>query len=243
MLRSVDQFKIQGVFKVFRERAAEKPQYVVLMKDRGFICTCLSLQNVGIVCRHVFLLLRQNLEFKYHISLIPRRWFHEKHQGLNDSQLKVRPFFTSKFDNTASDAGLVPPSDFMSTVHAFLPSKSQLPVLTEQEAIRAWRHSDITNKVMALADEASNNRETFDMLGRGLETLQRKLCAKTLGTEPVEDSVDVSGKGRFQTKRPQNFLEGSQKRLKAKSFAERSRKHAEAESSTEESQDEDWIVE
>jgi hypothetical protein len=213
MLRSVDQHKVQGVFVVFRERAASHPQYVVLMRNRSFICTCLILQNVGIVCRHVFLLIRQNPVFKYHISLIPRRWFREMHQGLSNKDLRVQPFLTSDtFVDEASNQREFPTDDYMDIVHALLPSKSQHPVISTKEATRSERYSEMSGKAKAIADMASNRREVYDMVRRELSIIDRKVRAKLAGAEPVEEPQDIFPKGRFRRKRIKSALEGGKRK-------------------------------
>jgi hypothetical protein len=225
MLKSVDRRKVQSVFKVFRARAASRPQYVVLMKDRGFVCTCLTLQNVGIVCRHFFYLMQQIPDCKYHISLIPRRWFHSKHQGLMDSDLKVQPFLSSEFQkDTASDERLLPPSDYMGSVRSLLPSMPQLPALPQKEASRTWRYSEISGKAKSIADLASNNTDAFHMVERELQILQRKIRAQLTGSMPVEDPEDVSPKGRFRTKRIKSSGERSRKRTKTDECREQNTK-------------------
>lgn len=211
-LRSFDKLQVQSVFKVF-EAPGDRPEYVVLLKeDKGHMCTCMKLQNAGIVCRHFFLLQRHGLGFQYHISLIPRRWFHERHQGLKDSQLSVQPFLSSNYYKATST---LPSSDYMSTIHAHLPSKPQPPVLTEEEASRTWRHSDMSGKGKKIFDSASNSTEVSDLVRRELDILERKVFAAMSGTVPVEDPVDVSGAGRFRTKRITSWIEGARKGTKA----------------------------
>jgi hypothetical protein len=85
MLGLVDRSTVEVVFRMFRPASEDRPRYVLLMKDGGYLCSCMTLQHVGIVCRHYFRLITRVPKCRYHISLIPRRWFHEQHQGLKDS--------------------------------------------------------------------------------------------------------------------------------------------------------------
>jgi len=215
MLRSLDQGKVKGVFAVFREVAAKRPQYVVLMKDRSYFCTCLTLQNVGIVCRHLFLLIRRNPEFKYHISLIPRRWFQEGHQGLKDEDLRVQPFLTSGTFEGRADNEDFPDDGYMGVVQSLLPSESR-PVISKKEATRSGRFSEMSGKAKSIADMASNDRETYDMVQRELALIDRKVRAKLAGGEPVESLPDIHRKGRYRRKRIESAVEGSRKRAKVK---------------------------
>ncbi|KAI9233998.1 MAG: hypothetical protein BYD32DRAFT_424540 [Podila humilis] len=67
-------------------------EHVILLNDGSFICTCLLLQNNGIVCRHYFHLMQIDSRFKYHVKLIPRRWFKEHLQDSQDLEESFGPF-------------------------------------------------------------------------------------------------------------------------------------------------------
>ncbi|CAB4492367.1 unnamed protein product [Rhizophagus irregularis] len=59
--------------------------YILLMTNRWHICTCLLLINSGIICRHYFKLMMETNDAKFHISMVPRRWFKENLQSDNDN--------------------------------------------------------------------------------------------------------------------------------------------------------------
>ena len=46
----IDVDKIEKIFGISHILAPERPQYVILLKDGSFLCTCLLLQNTGVVC-------------------------------------------------------------------------------------------------------------------------------------------------------------------------------------------------
>jgi hypothetical protein len=202
---------IHGVFKVFRQRAEGRPQYVVLLKDRSFLCSCLMLQNAGIVCRHAFLLMRQNPMFRYHISMIPRRWFREMYQGLTDKDLRDQKFLASEFLASGTEK---PPENFMRSIQALLRPSSHLPVITQEDATKSWRFSELSGHMKSIADMASNSKEEYHFAVGALKTIERQVRAKLPGGEPVEDLEDVSKKGRFRTKRIRSACEESRKRKK-----------------------------
>src|SRR5215204_2158976 len=54
--------------------------YVILLKDGWHICTCLLLINSGVVCRHYFKVMMDSNDAKFHITLIPKRWYKENLQ-------------------------------------------------------------------------------------------------------------------------------------------------------------------
>ncbi|CAG8819964.1 24568_t:CDS:1, partial [Racocetra persica] len=64
--------------------------YIVLLKNYSHICTCLSIIQQGIICRHYFRIMLATSAAKFHICLIPSRWYYKDLDGFNE------PFFTTK---------------------------------------------------------------------------------------------------------------------------------------------------
>ena len=62
--------------------------YVILLKDGWHICTCLLLINSGVICRHYFKVMMDSNDAKFHISLIPRRWYKENLQDDEQNLIK-----------------------------------------------------------------------------------------------------------------------------------------------------------
>lgn len=74
MMTTIGSDQIVCVFDVtyHLDLGQKKQQHVILLKDDSFLCTCLLLQNNGIVCWHYFHLMQVDNHFKYHVKLIPR---------------------------------------------------------------------------------------------------------------------------------------------------------------------------
>jgi len=211
MLRKVDRSKIEGIYKVFRLLTKDRPQYVLLMTNGGYMCSCLLLQNAGIVCRHFFLLMRQSPKCMYHISLIPRRWFQEQHHGLKDSDLKGRPFlFCATHD--ADVLSQAPSERYMDFIHDVFPSRPQAPALSKTEATRSWRLSNISGAAKTIADIVAGDQEAYNLVNRELNNILLKLRAKSSGSEPIENPMETNLKGRPRTKRVQGEYEKNVKR-------------------------------
>jgi hypothetical protein len=51
------------------------PHYVVILKDSTSICTCMSIVNKGMPCRHQYHVLLQSSRAVFHITFINNRWF------------------------------------------------------------------------------------------------------------------------------------------------------------------------
>ncbi|KAF9994795.1 hypothetical protein BGZ79_000406, partial [Entomortierella chlamydospora] len=90
--------KIEAVFEVTHTFPPKLKQYVILFKDDSHICTCLLLRNKGITCAHFFRAMKADERVRYHIRLIPRRWYHEYRQDDPNLEEEIRglPFMISK---------------------------------------------------------------------------------------------------------------------------------------------------
>ena len=62
--------------------------YVILLKDGSHICTYLLLINSEVICRHYFKVMMDSNYAKFHISLIPKRWYKENLQEDEESIIK-----------------------------------------------------------------------------------------------------------------------------------------------------------
>lgn len=215
MIRKIDPGQVERVFKVSRLLARDRPRHVLLMKGGGFFCTCLSLQNTGIVCRHYFLLIRQVPECPYHISLIPRRWFQEHYQGLKDSDLTIEPFrYCTVFDDESNDTGEVRPADnYMGFVRDILPRTSQ-PLLSREEATKQSRYSNMSGAVKSIVNIASDNREIYDFVENEFKRVLLEVRSKTVGSIPVENPQGPIATGRPSSKRTKSSTESPKKKKK-----------------------------
>jgi hypothetical protein len=49
--------------------------YVILLKNDAHMCSCLMVIRKGVVCRHYFQVMLNTCEARFHIRLIPSRWY------------------------------------------------------------------------------------------------------------------------------------------------------------------------
>ena len=76
LIENIPHNSVQQVWKIIRHRGQKlKPQYIILLDDGSHLCTCLWLINRGIMCRHFFRVMSYSVNARFHISLIPRRWY------------------------------------------------------------------------------------------------------------------------------------------------------------------------
>src|SRR5215469_18322523 len=86
LLTKLGDDKVASVFDVWNAANPRQLQHIIILKDGSFICTCLLLVNSGVVCRHFFHLMTVEKECKYHVSLIPTRWYKEELQNATTSE-------------------------------------------------------------------------------------------------------------------------------------------------------------
>ncbi|CAN0472873.1 unnamed protein product, partial [Ascophyllum nodosum] len=54
-------------------------QYVVLgMKDGGHLCSCRTLQELGLCCRHFWAAMRLSRKYKFHVGILNQHWLAEQ---------------------------------------------------------------------------------------------------------------------------------------------------------------------
>ncbi|GJJ70982.1 zinc finger SWIM domain-containing protein 3 [Entomortierella parvispora] len=92
LTKNIDPALIEQVFRVASKLELHEPVLVALLKDGSYLCTCLLLQKSGIVCRHFFQLISEDDRFKYHLSLVPKRWHGGRFQDNPDFNVSKTPF-------------------------------------------------------------------------------------------------------------------------------------------------------
>jgi hypothetical protein len=85
---------VSEIWSVTVNNTTNVKHYIVLLMNNSYICTCLSIVQQGIVCRHYFQVMLTTNNAKFHIRLIPSRWYYKDLDGSRE------PFFTAdKFCN------------------------------------------------------------------------------------------------------------------------------------------------
>jgi len=77
--------------------------YVVLLKNDAHICSCLMAIRKGIICRHYFQIMLNTCEAKFHIRLIPSRWYQEDKDASYEKFIIADKFRDSISINTVQE--------------------------------------------------------------------------------------------------------------------------------------------
>ena len=94
MISDVNKNQITSMWTVTVENKLVEKHFVILLANGSHHCSCLSLINRGIVCRHYFQIMLRSPMAKFHLRLIPSRWYYK------DKDASKEPFLVaSKFES------------------------------------------------------------------------------------------------------------------------------------------------
>src|SRR5579859_1570564 len=75
---------IKEIWEVKVGNSLKGKHHVVLLKNGAHLCSCLTIIRKGIVCRHYFQVMLCTQEARFHIRLIPSRWYQENKDVANE---------------------------------------------------------------------------------------------------------------------------------------------------------------
>jgi len=90
LIAGLDRERIQELWHVSSLDKKSK-HFIVLYDEAAHICTCLTLINRGIVCRHFFVTMLSSTIAKFHVGLVSQRWYAEASMANVNSTLKSEP--------------------------------------------------------------------------------------------------------------------------------------------------------
>jgi hypothetical protein len=234
MMRTVGSETVECVFDVtYRlDIGRKRRQHVILLKDSSYICTCLLLQNNGIVCRHFFHLMQVDRRFKYHIKLIPRRWYMDHLQDSEELEESFGLFLRAMTQQAnigeggdgTPDVPDVPAVTFMSDIFKIFPSAPSLSQDDQSHLSKKRRHGEISGLVKDIFNVVESSPEMFEIVKEGLSDV----IVKGRGLDGMKDPVHVKAKGRPRKSRMKSSMETTTRSTKCgvcNKLGHNSRKH------------------
>jgi len=190
--RNIDTAQIDGVFAVFdaTDIYRRRTQYVVLLHDGSYICTCLLLQNSGFVCRHFFHLMQVDYRFKYHLKLIPNRWHTESTQDKADFDISARPFVHAKVHILGDET--IPDGTYMSDVLKAFPLTPTILPDHQAQLSKKRQFAEISSQFKEVSKVLEENPEMFGMVKDSID----EIIVKGRGFEGMRDPPTLKAKGR-----------------------------------------------
>jgi hypothetical protein len=133
--------------------------------------------------------------FKYHIKLIPRRWYKEHLQDSVDLEETFGPFLYATTQNTEASEGQTadaPDAAYMSDMFKVFPLGSSLSQDDKSRLSKRRRHGEISGRMKEIFDAVDSNPEVFEMVKDGLD----QVIMKGRGHDGMVDPTPVKTKGR-----------------------------------------------
>jgi len=103
LLEVCDHDDVKEVWAISVGNSLEAKHHLLLLKNGAYICSCLMNIRKGIICRHYFQVMLNTSEAKFHIRLIPERWYQENKDASHE-QFIVADKFTGTFTTTENSA-------------------------------------------------------------------------------------------------------------------------------------------
>jgi hypothetical protein len=209
LLSRIEASKVDEVFDVAYVLYPNRPQHVVLLRDGSYLCTCLLLQNSGIVCRHFFRLMMVDRRCKYHVSLVHRRWYKEVVQDDRDIDPSQELFVfaeNQKLNLDDNDRGPRPES-YMQDVLAAFSSQSAVPRPDAALISSKRRYGELTGLSKQIAQRVSGDPREFERV----KAVLAKELAELMEDEEIQNPAHVKGKGRPRKKRFRSAAEGKER--------------------------------
>ena len=75
MIEFIGSHNIREIWAVNVGNSLDVKHYILLLQNRGYLCSCLSIVQYGIVCRHYFQVMLVTKTAFFHIQFIPSRWY------------------------------------------------------------------------------------------------------------------------------------------------------------------------
>jgi len=159
-------------------------QLLFYLQDRGYFCTCLRLQRMGIVCRHFFAVFRQHRSpLRYHLNLIPRRWFQEKYQSQKNLKTDDRAFI----GYITHDATDTPDDEYMSCVWRLSMADAPPPSAELCEVDANAKRYELTKDVARfLRTQPMGTEDDYIHAKMHLNNAAREMEAETAGVQYIK---------------------------------------------------------
>ncbi|KAF9143605.1 hypothetical protein BGX20_007124, partial [Mortierella sp. AD010] len=178
--------RIETVFEVTYELPPRLAQYVILLKEGGHVCTCLQLRNKGIVCAHFFRAMRHDSRAKYHIQLIPIRWFREDKQDDPSLVAEISDLpFTISTTHGVGVSDTVPTSGFLGNYLEILPPTEDIPKPSKKMPVMTQRFAYMQSVFKGALQELIQRDDTYEYLQHVVNGLIARARSVALEEESV----------------------------------------------------------
>jgi hypothetical protein len=226
LITGLDKERIHEVWHVFSLDQKSK-HFIVLYDEAAHLCTCLTLINRGIVCRHFFATMLSSMTAKFHIALVSQRWYTETSMTTVSSTLKNEPAIAAVSNK---EVGMFE-YDMEVTNFTFLENLRGQHIFTKEICQEMTRRQQwgkgfgIMKKTLDLAITTGRSEELYNLHLKLAKEMETAIAAKNGQAVEQDDSIEfactisnpvhVRTKGR-KSKRAKSFNDETNRNHKGK---------------------------
>ncbi|EXX57044.1 hypothetical protein RirG_210580 [Rhizophagus irregularis DAOM 197198w] len=90
------------IWKISRYNYPKTYQFVILLSTGEHLCTCFMLITHGIVCRHFFKVFVKSSKARFHLTLIPCRWYKDEYISLSEGYFNEKVIGNRNFNYSST---------------------------------------------------------------------------------------------------------------------------------------------
>ena len=236
LISLVDPHDILEVWKISRYNHPKCYQHVILLNTGEHLCTCFMLVTHGVICRHFFKVFVESSKARFHLMLIPDRWYKDEYMSLGN--LCSGEVIKSNCDISQEDAQIT--LEFarkytindLSETHSKQISRNQLKYGTlmgeakkaiqfaiqggDDELLQFMKEFNRRKEAQQIQAEAAKQQET--LANRKMTTNNNQILCNTKGvlidSNQILDPLKHQPKGRPPMKRLKSSVEKSSSKSK-----------------------------
>ena len=187
--------KVKTVYQVRFELPPARRQYVVLLHDGGYLCTCRLIESKGIVCGHLFRLMRAEPDFVYHIGLIARRWFTHSCQDKEGLEELIRERHVIFAESHSACPTSHPTTGLIASQTVNDPPFTSKDVSGKARSSKKQRYAELFGLTKTINARAVEDEQVFEHIKGELAQLIRRLGSRPdissgLNQEVSSESVE-----------------------------------------------------
>ncbi|CAB4395342.1 unnamed protein product [Rhizophagus irregularis] len=170
LLNGIETSNIIEMWRIRRiEGLSRKDNLVILLDDGTHLCTCLETITKGIICRHFWRVMLYSHLAKFHISIIPIRWY--KDNILSNLDINLKNSLTLTAIETSTDI-------------------TSFQITCTFQSLHHIQGSDRTKTAINVALETNSDHELITLLKDFIESKRKKNIGDD---DDIKENHDIIG--------------------------------------------------
>ncbi|CAG8832972.1 23160_t:CDS:2, partial [Gigaspora margarita] len=164
LLEIIEPDNINEIWEIKIEISLVTKHYVVLLKNDSHFCSCLTIVQQDIICQHYFQVMLSNKKTKFHIQMIPSRWYQK------DKNASFEPFvIADKYHNNNETYNIQQENDKLMTYLCAI-DKEKIDLtekrtnIYEQKVLYGTLHGMYKKALQKALQTKSNSRRLIEVL-------------------------------------------------------------------------------